>query len=158
VDSDDRRGTVGQPLRAPPGLEDADRLSQHAARGGGPKGHDRGGPDKRALVLEPPPTALYFTDIRPLVQASLAPQLVLEMFHRVGDEDVLGGKADGLCWVLRWVSLFLCSGILCSGKDTCDFQHAGDGRNPNEYWHDTFLCTQCLVVIRTWRYDIGSVH
>ena len=84
---------VGKLYWAPSNLEDADRAPQHAAGRGGSERHDRGGPHDRPLVVEPPPAAVDLVSVRPLVQAPLAPHLVLEMLHRVGDEDLRAGKA-----------------------------------------------------------------
>ena len=46
-----------------------------------------------ALGIEPNLTAFDFVDVGPLMQPPLAPHLVFEMLHRVGDENLRAGNS-----------------------------------------------------------------
>ncbi len=63
------------------------RPSTHAGGGRAKRDDDRWLDDRALQIL--PAAAIDFVGVRPLVQRPLAPHLVCEVLHRIGDEDAL---------------------------------------------------------------------
>ncbi len=85
VEGDHGLGLVLQLQRLSADLEDRQGLAGHGEGGGGAERQDHARPEQAPLGAQPPTAGDHLAPVRGLVQATLAPQLMLEVLHGVGD-------------------------------------------------------------------------
>ena len=91
MDGDQGGGPVGQFQPPPAQLGDGDGAAEQAAHRARSERDDDRWLDHLPFELEPDLAALDFVGVGTLVQTALAAHLVLEMLHRVGDENLRAG-------------------------------------------------------------------
>ena len=93
MDGHERGGSILQRKGSAAQRADRRRAAEQAADRSRAQRDDHSGLDDRALKVLPPAAAIDLVGIRPLVQAALTTQLVLEVLHRIGDECLLSRNA-----------------------------------------------------------------